>query len=500
VLGALGLAFYTDVLFLDSFAHMLKCMIGNTEIVVLAAGLGTRMKSQLPKVLHRVCGQPMLALLLEQLDEVLDPNSSRFNVVVGHGRENVTEVVRGLQESGRITAPVVFTVQEQQLGTGHAVKLALEQTRKDSVSQVAVFNGDLPLFTSTAFMDFFTAHKKNKSSASLASTVLANGGQYGRILRKAKNFAGVVEYKDASASQRLIREINGGVYFFERSLLQKALAKMGTKNAAKEFYLPDVFQMAAKERKKIYAHLVEDSTLLAGVNNMKELAEAQAALYWRKAESLMAEGVFLHEPRHTYIGPEVRVGKGCSIGAFTAIHGDSVLADRVTIGAHCDLRDVSIGEGTLVRNSTVAEKAILGKNCAVGPMAHFRPGTKLQDDVRVGNFVEVKASEIGAHTNAAHLSYIGDASIGSNVNLGCGFVTCNYDGLVRDGKRKHRTVIGDNVFVGSDSQVVAPIEIASGTYIASGSTVVDSVEENDSLVIARSRQVTKPGYAKKYRK
>lgn len=468
------------------------------DIIILAAGLGTRMKSDLPKVLHQACGRPMLSILMQELDAALDPKSgARFNIVVGHGREQVIETVKALQKAGVIKTPVVFTVQEKQLGTGHAVKLALESPSK--ADTVAVFNGDLPLFSAECFSEFLEAHEIARSAASLASATIADAGQYGRVLRKGKNFVGVVEFKDANATQRKIREYNGGVYLFDRALLDAATKKIGTKNAQGEFYLPDVFTIALKLKKRVYAHHFDDALVLAGVNNMKELAAAQRAMYQRTAEKLMDDGVFLHDPAHTYIGAEVKVGRGTQIGPFTTISGKTIIGERVKIGAHCDLTDVTIGDGSVIRNSIVAEKAVIGRDCAVGPMAHFRPGTTLADHVRVGNFVEIKESSIGSHTNAAHLSYIGDAEIGQNVNLGCGFVTCNYDGVVRDGKRKHKSVIGNGVFIGSDSQVVAPIEIADGSFIASGSTVTDSVLEKDSLVIARPRQVTKPGYAKKYR-
>lgn len=457
------------------------------------------MKSNLPKVLHKACAQPMISLLMQELDRAVDPKSgTRFNVVVGHGRELVIDTVKKLNESRAIKTPVVFAVQEQQLGTGHAVKMALQNSSKSEV--VAVFNGDLPLFTSEAFAQFLEAHVKSKSVASLASTTIEDAAQYGRVLRKGKDFVGTVEFKDASAAQRKIREYNGGVYLFDRKFLEATISKLETKNAQGEFYLPDLFNIAQKLKKKILAHHFDDASLLAGVNNMKELAWAQRALYKRVADKLMTDGVFLHDPDHTYIGPNVKIGRESSVGPFTMISGDTVIGERVRIGAHCDLHDVRVGDGSLIRHSTVAEKAEIGRDCAVGPMAHFRPGTKLSDNVKVGNFVEIKEASVGSNTSAAHLSYIGDAQIGAGVNLGCGFVTCNYDGTVRDGKRKHRTVIGDNVFVGSDSQVVAPIEIADGTFIASGSTVTESVSEKDSLVLARARQVTKPGYAKKYKK
>lgn len=469
------------------------------DIVVLAAGLGTRMKSDVPKVLHRVCGESMLAILLRELDQVVDPKSGgRFNIVVGHGRDLVIEMVKGLVHTGAIRSPVVFTIQDKQLGTGHAVKLALNNPSK--ADTIAVFNGDLPLFSAQCFSEFFCAHQSAASSASLASATLPDAGQYGRVLRKGKQFVGTVEFKDATATQKKIKEYNGGVYLFDRKVLDLAIQKISTKNAQGEFYLPDVFNIARRLKKKIYAHHFDDASVLAGVNNMSELAQAQKVLYLRTAEKLMADGVFLHEPAHTYIGPNVLVGRGTQIGPFTSISGKSIIGERVRIGAHCELIDVAIGDGSIVRNSIVAERAIIGRDCAVGPMAHLRPGTRLNDDVRVGNFVEIKEASIGSHTNAAHLSYIGDAEIGEHVNLGCGFVTCNYDGVVRDGKRKHKTVIGNHVFVGSDSQVVAPITIAEGSFIASGSTVTQSVNEKDSLVLARSKQVTKAGYAKKYKR
>lgn len=488
------------------------------EIIVLAAGLGTRMKSRTPKVLHRICGVPMISLLLEELDRalaspVVPMRATVFNLVVGHGREEVMKEVEALRAAGRIRTPVVFTVQAEQLGTGHAVKLALSRDEGPEGERkaldlappseiVAVFNGDLPLFRADGFLEFFDAHVQHESAASVGTAVLSDAGGYGRIIRAGakRKFRSIVEFKDATPAQRAVREINGGVYLFERKLLSSALAKIRNSNAAGEFYLPDVFVHATKGKKRIHAHVFHDPVVLAGVNTMKELAEAQRELFRRTAERLMTEGTYLQEPGHTYVGPRVKVGHECVIGPFSSIIGNSTLADGVRIGSHCELSDVTVGESSVIRNGTVAEGSVIGRECAVGPMAHLRKGTRLGNNVRVGNFVETKEASIGDHTNAAHLSYIGDAEIGSQVNLGCGFITCNYDGVVREGKRKHGTVIGNGVFVGSDSQLVAPITIADGTYIASGSTVTESVNEKDSLVLARARQVTKPGYAKKYRK
>lgn len=476
------------------------------EIVILAAGLGTRMKSSLPKVLHEVCGEPMLEILLREISEAafaagFPREIRRLNIVVGHGRNLVMNRVRAMQEAGTLRVPVVFSVQEEQLGTGHAVKCALAnpEGKRQAPESLAILNGDLPLFTSDALTAFARAHFDAASAASLASTELADPGSYGRVVRSGKAFQGVVEHKDATAVQKKVREINGGVYLIGRKTLLDALGGLSNRNASGEFYLPDVFAYARKKKKKILAYRFADAEVLRGVNDMKELAGAQKILYARTAAKWMREGVFLHDPETILLGPGVRFGKGVIVAPNVEIAGESVIGNGVKIGSFCQLTDVKIGERTLIRNGTCAEKSVIGADCAIGPMAHLRPGTRLADHVKIGNFVEVKESSIGARTSVAHLSYVGDAEIGERVNVGCGFVTCNYDGVIRDGRRKHRTKIGNRVFIGSDSQVIAPIDIADGTYIASGSTVSESVAESDSLVIARAKQVTKPGYAKKYR-
>ncbi len=475
------------------------------EVIVLAAGLGTRMKSKTPKVLHQICDTPMLALLLEELEKAFELSSSiatvtRLNLVVGHGHEKVRDLIHSLQKKNIIKTPVVFSHQENQLGTGHAVSVALKTVkhlRLPPTNTVAVLNGDLPLFTAQALNTFLEIHFRKKSWASCASTILKNPGKYGRILRKGKEFVGIVEFKDASLKQLKIREINGGIYLFKQEVLEAA--KWSNANQAQEYYLTSIFSQVRKQKKPAYALCFENPELLLGVNTMAELAEAQYLLYQKTAQKWMEQGVFIADPRHTYIGPKVKISVDCRIEPFTKLSGETTLQDGAQIGLHCDLKNVTIDTQTQIRNGTVAEDAAIGSNCIVGPMAHLRPGTKIADHARVGNFVEIKSSTIGSHTNAAHLSYIGDAEIGSNVNVGCGFITCNYDGIIRDGQRKHKTKIGNQVFIGSDVQLVAPIEITDGTYIASGSTVTESVKEPDCLVVARSRQVTKTGYAKKYR-
>lgn len=469
------------------------------EVIILAAGLGTRMKSPLPKVLHEVCGSSMLSLLMQSLARS-GKKVSRFNVVVGYERQTVIDHVKKF--STTLGVPVIFSVQAEQKGTAHAVQCALDESLKTGIDAdiIAVFNGDLPLFTPEAFNDFISAHHVAKSSATMGTTQLADATGYGRVIRKGGKFVGNVEHKDATPAQKKIREINGGVYLFEKETLITALKGVSTKNVQKEFYLPDVFTVAAKKKKKIFAHKFADSALMLGANNMKELAEAQKLLYARTAEKWMIEGVFIHDPSVTYIGPEVQLNREVVIAPFTTISGRSQIASGVKIGSFCNLKSVKIAEKCTIKDGVVADGSVIGAESSVGPFVQFRAGTVIGSHVKVGNFVEVKESSLGDHTAASHLSYIGDAEVGSNVNIGCGFVTCNFDGTVREGRRKHRSKIGNNVFIGSDSQVVAPITIADGTFIASGSTVTDSVNEDDSLVIARTKQVTKLGYAKKYKK
>ncbi len=474
--------------------------MASIEVVVLAAGLGTRMKSNIPKVLHKVCGVSMLEHVLRKIQRASELTTISFesiNIVIGHERQMVKDEVTQIQKNAKVKIPIQFSIQDQQLGTGHALRCALDQSTKKS-SLLLVLNGDLPLMHGQTLVNFIMDHIQTKSTASLCSTELNDSTGYGRIVRSGKTFKKVIEQKDASAKELKIKEVNGGVYLFDRSFVEKM--RFNNKNAQKEFYITDVFVESVKKKKKITAYKVQDSNQLRGVNTLSELASVQKFKYLETATKWMNSGVTIHDPEHTYIGLDVYFEKTAEVYPNTIISGECFFADKVKIGLNCELNNVKVNENTYIKNSVVAENSEIGSNCTVGPMAYLRSGTKLSDNVRIGNFVETKESSIGEHTNAAHLSYIGDAEIGKNVNLGCGFITCNFDGTIKDGRRKHRTKIGNNVFIGSDSQVVAPISIADGTYIASGSTVTDSTDTPDTLVIARTRQVTKPGYAKKYRK
>jgi bifunctional UDP-N-acetylglucosamine pyrophosphorylase/glucosamine-1-phosphate N-acetyltransferase len=322
------------------------------------------------------------------------------------------------------------------------------------------------------------------------------------VIRKAGRFIKVTEHKDASSKERLIKECNGGVYVFDSAFLRMHLIEKNSvknKNQSKEFYLPDLFEIAVKQKKKIFACLFKDQWVVAGVNTLVELAAAQKELFKRIAMDWMLKGVRIEDAESVFIDRDVKLETGCSIGRQTAIEGRCVVGTGAVIEDFCRIKNSVIGKNTLVKNSCYIENSEMGENCSVGPMAHFRTDSKIKNKVKVGNFVELKETTLGDGTAVSHLSYLGDAAVGSNVNVGCGFVTCNYDGTLRDGKRKHASIIEDDVFIGSDCQVVAPIQIAKGSFIASGSTVTETVKEKDSLVIARTKQVVKPGYAKKYK-
>lgn len=473
------------------------------EIIILAAGLGTRMRSPLPKVLHPVAGYPMLQHLLMELDGLNASVCTEvfFNIVVGYKKETVRNAVEQWRKDCGFKNRFFYSVQDQQLGTADALKCALANAAitRDSNTRIAVLNGDLPLLSLPTFVSFLEAHCKARSVASLISATLEDPAQYGRIIRLKNQLREVIEFKDASAKQRQIREINAGVYLFENGFLEKALPRVQNSNKQNEFYLTDLFKVASQIKKKSLAHCIPNTQDILGVNQFSELAHAQKIVYRRKAEQLMMAGVRIEDPDSVCIGREVECESEVKIGPHAQVHGKTLLKRGAQVGTMCLLKNMTVGEDTEIKNFCVLQESEVGARCVIGPMAHLRPQTILGDEVKIGNFVEVKASRISSRTSASHLSYIGDAEVGSHVNIGCGFVTCNYDGLERNGSRKHRTVIGDGVFIGSDAQVVAPIEIASGTFIASGSTITESITEVDSLVLARSRQVVKPGYARKYR-
>ncbi len=447
------------------------------ETIILAAGKGTRMKSNLPKVLHKVCGKPML---LHVIDAAKAAGSSREVVVIGSGAELVREKISGVE----------FAVQTEQLGTGHAV-LSAKENFKNSTGSVIILCGDTPLVTGELIKNFVELHEKSKLSATVLTAELENADGYGRVIRESDGtFKKIVEHKDATEEERKIREVNTGIYCFDVRKLFDALAEVKNENAQGEYYLPDVLSILKSRGEKIGAIVVEDENLTIGINSRVQLAAAEKILRQKKNIEVMENGVTIIDPASTFIDSEVKIGRDTIIYPGTYLEGKTTIGENCEIGPNTRLVDMKVGNGVQMQFSYCHESEICD-DVILGPYVHIRPGSKISRKVKIGNFVEVKNSNIGEGSKLPHLQYIGDCDMGSGVNMGCGTITVNYDG-----KKKFRTVIGDNVFVGCNSNLVAPVEVENGAYIAAGSTITDKVPENN-LAIARARQVNKPDWKDK---
>jgi len=429
------------------------------DVIVLAAGLGKRMRSELPKVLHPLAGRPLLAHVLDAA-RTLAPR--RIFVVHGHGAERVRAAFPD--------AGVDWVLQAKQLGTGHAVLQALPQVASDA--DVLVLYGDVPLVRPATLKRLLEGAR---GSVGIVVAELADPSGYGRIVRDgAQRVARIVEQKDATASELAIREVNAGFFCLSARRLAPWLSKIGNDNAQNEYYLTDLVALAVADAVPVVAIKVEDPWEVAGVNSMQELAVLERVCQGREARRLLDAGVTLADPAR--------------IDVRGALEGRVSLGDNVRVGPNCVLKNVSIGAGTEVLAFSHLDDAELGERCRVGPFARLRPGASLAEDVHVGNFVEVKASRLGAGSKANHLSYIGDSEVGSRVNVGAGTITCNYDGAT-----KHRTVIEDDCFIGSDATLVAPVRIARGSYIGAGSTISKDTPPGQ-LTVARARQVSIPSW------
>jgi bifunctional UDP-N-acetylglucosamine pyrophosphorylase / glucosamine-1-phosphate N-acetyltransferase len=450
----------------------------NVAALVLAAGKGTRMKSGLVKVMHPLAGQPMIRWSVEA---ARDAGAARVVVVVGHQAESVREA---FAEDGK----VAFAVQEEQLGTGHAVACAAPQMR-DVRGLVLILCGDAPLVRPETLKGLMARHTGKGADVTVLTTLRDDPYGYGRVIKQeGERVLGIVEEKDATPEQRRITEINSGIYCADAEFLFDAVAGLGNDNAQGEYYLTDIIRAAVERGKVCLSFPVPDAEEVMGVNDRVQLAAAAQVLRGRINERLMLEGVTLVDPATAYIE------KGVSIAPDTLIHPNVHISGATRIGNRCTLepgvmiRDCTIGNDVTVKAGSVLTDSRLHDHVAVGPMAHLRPGTELMAHVKIGNFVETKKAVIGEGSKASHLTYLGDTEIGSNVNVGCGTITCNYDGV-----RKHKTVIGDGVFVGSDVQFVAPVTIGANSLIAAGTTVTQDVPP-DSLAIARTPQVNKVGW------
>lgn len=446
--------------------------------VLLAAGEGKRMKSKQSKVMHRLSGRPLVEWVLKAVEEA---GCKEHVVVVGHKAEQVKEY---------LGEKVCYARQEQQLGTGHAVMQAKEYLEgKDG--HVIVLCGDTPLITSDTLTRAIAYHQQSGNAATVITAELDDPTGYGRIVRDtAGNVVRIVEHKDANDSEKNIREINSGMYCFRISHLLDALHDLRNDNSQGEYYLTDTLEILISKGSRVGAVQVGDASEILGINDRVQLAQAGEILRKRINERTMRSGVTLIDPASTYIDADVRVGMDTVLYPGTVLEGKTVIGEDCVIGPNTRLVSTVVGNGVEVAHSVVLESSV-DDDTHVGPFAYIRPGSAIGKNVKIGDFVEVKKSVIGDDTKVSHLTYIGDAEIGRNVNLGCGVVVVNYDG-----KTKHKTVVGDNCFVGCNSNLVAPVEVKPNAYIAAGSTITEEVPEY-ALAIARERQVIKEDWVTK---
>jgi bifunctional UDP-N-acetylglucosamine pyrophosphorylase/glucosamine-1-phosphate N-acetyltransferase len=449
--------------------------------IVLAAGKGTRMKSSRAKVLHHLCGRP---LAFYPVKRALEAGADPVVVVVGHQ----AEAVEGALRQHLPGAPLRFAWQREQLGTAHAVQAARAALRGHR-GPVLILSGDTPLLTRDTLKAVVRARGGN--ALAFATMTLENPEGYGRVVHAHTGPALVVEEKDATSQERQIKEVNAGLYCADSDFLWTTLGKVDRRNAQREFYLTDLVALAAEGPGAAAAKVPSVEAL--GVNDQEELSLAARALTRRVALSLMEQGVTIEDPERFDVDEGVLVGADTVIEPSVRLGGDTRIGRGCRIGQGSILTDTVVGDGTELLPYSVLDRARVGRDCRVGPFARLRPESVLADQVHVGNFVELKKATVGRGSKANHLTYLGDATVGAGVNVGCGTVTCNYDG-----ERKHPTVIGDGAFVGSDAILVAPIRIGKGAYVAAGSTLTEDVPPG-ALALGRARQTTKPGWVRRLR-
>jgi len=454
-------------------------MPAGLNVVILAAGQGKRMHSRLPKVLQPLGGRPLIEHVVAAARKL---KPARICVVYGHGGEQVPQAMRA--------DGLMFVKQQPQLGTGHALAQALPHLENSGLT--LVLYGDVPLIGEETLAAMIAG---GGDRLTLLTAELDDPTGYGRIVRNRRgSVTSIVEEKDASATERGIREINSGIMALPAARLAGWLAKLTNRNAQREYYLTDVVPLALADKVAVAAVKARAAWEILGVNSKEQLAELERIYQRQQAARLMEAGVTIADPARIDVRGSLDCGADVSIDVNCVFEGEVRLADRVEIGANCVLKDSSIGPGTRIEPFTWMDGAKVGANCRIGPYARFRPGARLAEDVHIGNFVEVKASDIGAGSKANHLAYIGDASVGRDVNVGAGTITCNYDGGA-----KHRTVIEDDVFIGSDTMLVAPVIVRRGATIGAGSTITKEAPAGE-LTVARARQVTVPGWKRPQKK
>jgi bifunctional UDP-N-acetylglucosamine pyrophosphorylase/glucosamine-1-phosphate N-acetyltransferase len=465
-------------------------------IFVLAAGRGKRMGMDMPKVLAETGSG---ALIHHVLNSASTLSPEKVLVVTGHGRDQVEKaVVDGASEYGYSAEAVSFVNQKEQLGTGDAARHAFESLGEFQ-GTVVILSGDVPLIDGETLKALLQKHADTKATVSLISARTEKPGSYGRVIREAADSKGrkpvskIVEAKDATEEELLCNEINSGIYAIDSAFLGPALSELTNDNAQGELYLTDVVERAVKEGQTVSAYLIDDIEEVQGVNTPADLTVVLAALKKRRVQELLASGVIIDDPQTTYVDAGVEIEAGVRLGPQVQLHGSTRLKTGVVIEGNAYLKDTTVGEGTILKYCVRAEEALVGKNCMIGPFAQLRPGAELADDVRIGNFVEIKNSKLAKGAKANHLAYLGDSEIGANVNIGAGTITCNYDGY-----NKSKTVIGDGASTGSNSSLIAPVTIGAGAYVGAGSVISKDVEQ-DALALSRAEQKVYPGWSRRRR-
>jgi bifunctional UDP-N-acetylglucosamine pyrophosphorylase / glucosamine-1-phosphate N-acetyltransferase len=453
-------------------------------IAIMAAGKGTRLKSKHPKVLHEIAGKPILAHVIATAMQVV-PAADIF-VIIGHEAERVREAVRN--------TGVNFVLQAEQRGTGHALMAARESLAP--YDQVIVLSGDAPLITAKTIQNLGAFHNAQRATMTLLSADLANPTGYGRVLRKSGRGAGVrgdvcaiVEEKAASTAQKKIREINSGFYAFSVPALYDHIGELSTDNPHREYYLTDMAAVFNRARKKVVAVKTADAGEVLGSNTRAEIVDLDARLRMAKCHQLMADGVTIFHPQTCVIDGDVEIGEDTVIEPFVQLRGKTKIGADCRIRSYSVIKDSEIGDNVTINPLTVMDDSRIARGAIVGPYSRLRPGSDIGENAHVGNFVETKKIKLGKGSKSNHLTYLGDAEIGEGVNIGAGTITCNYDGV-----NKHKTVIEDGVFIGSDSTLVAPVKIGRGSYVAAASCITEDVPA-DALALGRARQTVKEGWA-----
>ena len=451
--------------------------MSNRYAIILAAGQGTRMKSKLYKVLHPVCGKPMVQHVIEQVKQL---QIEEIVTIIGHGAELVQK---------KLGDSCQYSLQAEQLGTAHAVMQA-ESVLANKKGTTLVICGDTPLITAETMRALVTLHEESGAKATVLTAHANQPDGYGRVIRNKQGLVEkIVEHKDASTEERAVKEINTGTYCFDNEALFQALKQVSNENVQNEYYLPDVIEILKSAGQPVTAFQTQNFEETLGVNDRFALSQAEQIMRKRINEAHMRNGVTIIDPATTYIESDISIGQDTIIFPGTMIAGQTVIGEDCLIGPHSEIKDCEVGNRTEIRQS-VAESSSIGNEVKIGPFAHIRPQSEIHDSVKIGNFVEIKKSVFGQGSKASHLSYIGDAEVGKDVNIGCGSITVNYDG-----KNKFLTKIEDGVFIGCNSNLVAPVTVGKGAYVAAGSTITKDVP-GEALSIARARQINKEDYVK----